>query len=200
MKKILIVGATGLIGRAVKENLQSDCEVITASQSKADYAVDIADTDSIATMFKAVGEIDGIISAVGRNVVFKSLAAMTRADYQQSLQQKLLGQVDLALQGSAYLTERGSITLTSGIMNHDFVKDGSAAAMVNNALEGFIKAAALDMPKHTRINIISPGFVAESAAHYSDYNQGFTTVSVAQVAQAYRKSVFGVQTGRVYNV
>jgi len=78
------------------------------------------------------------------------------------MQQKLLGQLTLVLEGAKVLKDHGSITLTTGVMNHDFVRHGSAAAMINNAVEGFAQAAALDLPR------------------------------------AYRKSLYGIQTGQVF--
>ena len=125
---------------------------------------------------------------------------MTVEDYQLSLQQKLFGQVSIVLHGIKVLKDKGSITLVTGIMNHDFVKDGTAAAMVNNAVEGFVQAAALDMPRGIRINVVSPGLLEPSVELYKDYCPGFEPVTTAKVGRAFRKSVYGIQTGRIYSV
>jgi NAD(P)-dependent dehydrogenase (short-subunit alcohol dehydrogenase family) len=125
---------------------------------------------------------------------------MTVADYQVSLQQKLLGQINVALNGIKVLNDKGSITLVTGIMNHDFVKDGTAAAMVNNAVEGFAQAATLDMPRGIRINVVSPGLLEPSVELYKDYCPGFEPVSTEKVGRAFRKSVYGIHTGRIYSV
>jgi NAD(P)-dependent dehydrogenase (short-subunit alcohol dehydrogenase family) len=112
-----------------------------------------------------------------------------------SMQQKLLGQLSLALEGAKVLKHNGSITLTTGLMNHDFVRNGSAAAMINNAIEGFVKAAALDLPHGIRINAVSPGLCIDSVAKYSEICPGFEPVSSEKIARAYRKSIYGIQTG-----
>ncbi|MCH9744984.1 MAG: SDR family oxidoreductase, partial [Gammaproteobacteria bacterium] len=104
------------------------------------------------------------------------------------------------LEGIRVLNDRGSVTLTTGIMSHDFVKNGTAASLVNNAVNGFVKAAALDMPRGIRINVVSPALLDASAELYSELLPGFEPVASDKVARAYRKSLYGIQTGRVYEV
>ena len=117
-----------------------------------------------------------------------------------SMQQKLLGQIRLVQEGIKVLSAEGSITLTTGIMNRDFVSNGSVAAMINSAVEGFVKAAALDLPNKMRINAVSPALLEESVEKYSQLCPGFEPVSSAAVARAYRKSLYGIQTGQIYHV
>ncbi len=198
--KILIIGASGTIGSAIVRELQNDTDLVSASLNSGEYNVDLADSDSIANLFKQVGKIDGIVCAASRGVVFKPLAEMTIKDYLASMQQKLLGQLSLALEGIKVLNDHGSITLTTGIMNRDFVRNGSAAAMVNNAVEGFVKAAALDLPRGIRINAVSPALLEESVEKYSELCPGFEPVSSAKVARAYRRSIYGIQSGQIYHV
>lgn len=114
------------------------------------------------------------------------------------MQQKLLGQLTLVLEGAKVLKDHGSITLTTGVMNHDFVRHGSAAAMINNAVEGFAQAAALDLPRGIRLNVVSPALLQESVERYKDFCPGFEPVSSATVARAYRKRLYGIQTGQVF--
>jgi len=85
-------------------------------------------------------------------------------------------------------------------MNRDLVLNGSAAAMVNNAVEGFVKAASLELPRGIRINAVSPALLEESVEKYSELCPGFEPVSSAKVARAYRKSIYGVQSGQIYHV
>jgi NAD(P)-dependent dehydrogenase (short-subunit alcohol dehydrogenase family) len=195
--KILVIGGSGTIGRAIVNELQSDSDVITASLNNGDYRVDLADQASIAALFQQIGPLDAIICAASRGVVFQSVKDMAITDYQASLQQKLLGQIRIALEGLKTLNPGGSITLTTGIMNTDFVAGGSAAAMVNSAVEGFVQAAALDLPNDIRINVVSPALLEESAETYAALCPGFETVPAARVAKAYRKSVYGIQNGQV---
>ncbi|MDA6870114.1 short chain dehydrogenase, partial [Escherichia coli] len=49
-------------------------------------------------------------------------------------------------------------------------------------------------------NLISPTVLTESTEAYDGFFPGFESVPAATVAQAYRRSVEGVQSGRVYKV
>ena len=73
---------------------------------------------------------------------------------------------------------------------------GSAAiSLVNAGLEGFARAAALEMPRGVRINVISPPWVSETlAAMGRDADAG---MPAAQVARAYVESVEGSENGEV---
>ena len=104
------------------------------------------------------------------------------------------------MHGLAYINEGGSFTLTSGILNRDPIRYAASAAMVNGALEGFVTAAALELPKRARINIVSPNVLAESMDKYETFFRGYKPVSAFEVALAYEKSVEGLQTGQVYTV
>lgn len=198
--KVLIIGASGTIGSAIFRELEKDTDLISASLNSGDYNVDLANVNSIINLFQQTGKIDGIVCSASRGVVFKPLMEMTVEDYLTSMQQKLIGQLSLVLEGIKVLNDHGSITLTTGIMNRDFVKNGSAAAMVNNAVEGFVKAAALDLPRGIRINAVSPALLEESTDKYSELCPGFEPVASAKVARAYRKSIYGIQAGQIYHI
>jgi len=199
-KKVLVIGATGTIGQAVVAELERDCEVIEVGGSTGEYQVDIASSESIASMYKQFSDVDAVVCAAARGVVFLPLAEMTISDYRQSLESKQLGQIDLVIQGLKRLSEHVSYTLTTGLLNCDPIATGSAAGMVNGAVEGFVRAAAIDMPGKQRINVISPALLTESVEKYREFFQGYPPVPAATVALAYRKSVMGHQTGQVVKV
>jgi NAD(P)-dependent dehydrogenase (short-subunit alcohol dehydrogenase family) len=116
------------------------------------------------------------------------------------LQDKLLGQVQLALLGQRWLRDGGSVTLISGIVAHEPVRGGANASAVNTAIEGFVAAAAIEMPRGQRINAISPTVLTESLQGYGPLFPGFESVPAARAALAYQRSIEGAQTGRVYRV
>lgn len=109
-----------------------------------------------------------------------------------------MGQVNLVRFGVDALADRGSFTLTSGFLSR-FPMPGSAAiSLVNAGLEGFVRAAALDLPRGLRINAVAPGWVYETlVAMKRDPGTG---APAARVAQAYVKSVEGDMTGQVDDV
>jgi dTDP-4-dehydrorhamnose reductase len=63
LSKILVIGASGLIGKDVVKTL-GESECIRASRS-SDERVDISDPKSLAALFERVGELDGIICTGG---------------------------------------------------------------------------------------------------------------------------------------
>lgn len=197
--KIIVIGASGTVGRAVAQELSQRHEVIHVGRTQGDYQVDITSQQSVESLFEKTGRVDAIVSATG-NLFFGPLATMTDGDFNQGLQDKLLGQIRLALTGQHYLNDGGSITLISGIVAHEPIAQGVNATTVNAGLEGFVRAAACELPRGIRINLISPTVLTESAAAYDGFFPGFASVPAASVAQAYRHSVEGIQNGRIYKV
>ena len=197
--KIIVIGASGTVGRAVAQELSQRHEVIHVGRTQGDYQGDITSQQSVESLFERTGRVDAIVSATG-NLFFGPLATMTDGDFNQGLQDKLLGQIRLALTGQHYLNDGGSITLISGIVAHEPIAQGVNATTVNAGLEGFVRAAACELPRGIRINLISPTVLTESAAAYDGFFPGFASVPAASVAQAYRRSVEGIQSGRIYKV
>src|ERR1700686_123691 len=195
--RILIIGATGTIGAAIAQALDARHEVLRASLSRSALAVDLADPDSIKRLYAKVGTVDAVVSAAGR-AAFGPLLALSDEDFALSLTNKLMGQVNLVRFGVDALADRGSFTLTSGFLSR-FPAPGSAAiSLVNAGLEGFVRAAALDLPRGLRINAVAPGWVYETLVALK--RDPSTGAPAARVAQAYVKSVEGGMTGQIDDV
>ncbi len=197
--KILIVGATGTIGRAVVEELGSRHEIVMAGRTSGDVNMDITDPSSMQKVLDTIGSLDAIVSAAG-SVKFAPLEEMTDTDYEIGLKDKLMGQINLVLLGRHSLSDGGSFTLTTGILDRDPIRFGSSASMVNGAVNSFVRAAAIELPRGLRINAVSPGVIQEAMESFAPYFRGFEPVPAARAALAYSKSVEGHQTGQVYCV
>ena len=197
--KIIVIGATGTVGKAVCQRLGARHDIVTVGQSHGDYQLDMSDEAQVKQLFKTAGNFDALIVTAGK-VHFGALTQFTTAQWQIGLQNKLMGQVNLVMHGLASLNEGGSFTLTSGILNRDPIRYGASAAMVNSALEGFVTAAAIELPNSARINLVSPTLLVESTDQYEAFFRGYKPVPAAEVALAYEKSVEGLQTGQVYTV
>jgi NAD(P)-dependent dehydrogenase (short-subunit alcohol dehydrogenase family) len=197
--KIIVVGATGTIGKAVVEELGQRHTIIQVGHRSGDIKIDVTDPNSIKAMYLTVGQFDAVVSTTGK-VHFGALTEMTSKEYEIGLRDKLMGQINLVLIGQKHISEGGSFTLTSGILSHDPIRFGSSASMVNGAIDSFVKAAAIELPRGIRVNSVSPTIVTESLANYGEFFYGFESAPAARVALAYSKSVEGAQTGRVYNV
>lgn len=197
--KIIVIGATGTLGRAVVAELGQDNEVISVGLTHGELQVDLTRDESVEALFAQTGRVDAIIATTG-SLFFGPLTAMRAEDFASGLNDKLLGQVRLALIGQHYLNDGGSITLTSGIIGSEPIAQGVNATAVNAALEGFVRAAACELPRGLRINIVSPTVLRESVEKYGTFFPGFESVPAARAALAYRRSVYGVQTGRTFTV
>jgi NAD(P)-dependent dehydrogenase (short-subunit alcohol dehydrogenase family) len=197
--RILIIGGTGTLGQAIVSELDQRHTMIVASRHHSEVSVDITDNTSIKQMYQTVGKVDAVISTTGK-VHFGALTKMTEKEFNIGLADKLMGQINLVLLGLDAMNDGGSFTLTSGILNRDPIRFGSSAAMVNGALDGFVKSAALEMPRGIRINVVSPTVLVESMHKYADYFHGFSPVAAMDAARAFSKSVEGSQTGQVYCV
>lgn len=197
--KILVIGATGTIGKAVVKELTARHEVMQASRSSTAYPVDVTQPASIKALFEKTGQVDAIVATTGE-LHFGPLSEMSAEQFRIGLNSKLMGQVELALTGRKYLNDGGSITLTSGIVSEYPVRFGANASAVNKAVEGFVLGAAIELQRGIRINVVSPSVLQESIPSYGPYFVGFEAVPAARVALAYARSVDGAQTGQVYRV
>lgn len=202
--RILLVGASGTIGRAVAAELGARHDIVTAGRNSGDVQMNIDDPASVVAGLRKAGSIDAVACASG-SVNFRPLGVIEPASVMDSvyglgLASKLMGQVNLALAARETLRDGGSITLVSGVLTHDPIIAGSSASMVNAAIEAFARAAAIELPRGLRINVVSPTVLTESMAAYGAFFRGFEPVPAVRVALAYSRSIEGAQTGQVYSV
>jgi NAD(P)-dependent dehydrogenase (short-subunit alcohol dehydrogenase family) len=199
MKKIVVIGATGTLGQAVTNELKARHEVIEVGATRGQYQVDSKDPASVEKLFREIGKVDGVVTTIGK-VHFGPLAEMTVEQFWTGLQDKLMGQINAVLLGQHYVNDGGSFTLTTGILSEEPIRLGVNATTVNLALEGFVRSAAIELPRGIRINAVSPTVLTESMDAYAPFFRGFEPVTAQRAAVAYLRSVEGAQTGRVYRV
>lgn len=195
--RILIVGAEGTVGQCAREELGRRHDIVAAGRKSGDVQVDLMDEASIRGMFEKAGKIDAVIAATG-HTHFGPLQSMTAAQFRQGLDDKLMGQIALALIAQHHVNDGGSITLTSGVVNRDPIRHGANAAAVDGAIDAFVASAAIEMPRGIRINAVSPGLLQQSAKKYEGFFPGHQPVSSERVGLAFAKSVEGALTGQVF--
>lgn len=145
-------------------------------------------------MYGSTGELDAVVCAAGE-AKFAPLAQLTDADFRFCLDNKLMGQVNLVRLGFEHVRDRGSFTLTTGVLAHAPMPGSAAISLVNAAVEGFVRAAALEAPRGIRVNAVSPPWVTETlVALKMDPAQG---LPAAVVARSYVDSVTGRASGAV---
>ncbi|MEP5732169.1 MAG: short chain dehydrogenase [Sulfitobacter sp.] len=194
--RVVVVGASGDIGQAVCCALAGRHEVIRAGRRGADVKVDLSDTRSVQAMFEQIGAVDAVVSTAGE-VHFAPLEEQTSETILHGLQHKVMGQVNLVLAGMHVIAQGGSFTLTSGVLDRDPIPMGTGAATANAALAGFVRGAAIELPRRLRVNLVSPGLLDVSVPRYGAWFAGHEPVAAARVGQAYVKSVEGGLTGQV---
>ena len=202
--RILVVGASGVLGRAIVAELSPRHDIISAGSKSGDIRIDIADPATIEAGLKAAGPLDAVACAAGV-FNFHPLSAIKPAPLEKSsyglgLANKLMGQVNLALAARDHLNDDGSITLITGNLADAPIASGSSASMVNRAVEDFVMTAAIEMPRGIRINAVNPGVFEESMEEYGTFFRGFDPVPVARAARAFSRSIEGLQTGQTYRV
>src|SRR5260370_1438992 len=113
---------------------------------------------------------------------------------------KLMGQISLVQEAIPFIKENGSFTLVSGVLNDEPIFAGVAASTVSGALEGFVRATAIELPKGLRINLVNPTMLEESVPSMGSFFHGVVPSAGWKVAQSYKPAILGPQTGRVYKV
>jgi NAD(P)-dependent dehydrogenase (short-subunit alcohol dehydrogenase family) len=194
--RILVVGAAGDIGKAASKELSSRHDIITVGRSSGDYQLDVGDFGSVRALYRKVGCVDAVVSCAG-DATFAPLEKLDQEAFMVGLRQKVMGQVNLVLAGLDAVADSGSFTLTSGILDRDPIRMGANAATANGALAGFVKSAAIEMPRGLRINVVSPGMLDVSVPRYGKWFPGHKPVPSSDVGLAYAKCVEGALTGQV---
>lgn len=160
--RILVVGATGTIGSAIVDALvERGHDVALAGATRGDLSVNIADPASIDRLYAAALPLDAVVCAAGR-AEFGTLDALSDDAFGASVASKLMGQVNLVRRGIGRVRHGGSFTLTSGDLSQKPSPGSVAVTMTGAAVEAFARAAAIDLQGRYRINVVSPGWVAES--------------------------------------
>lgn len=197
--RILLIGATGTLGTAAGATLRErGHDVVTVGRTAGDLRADVTDPAQVGRVLDEAGSLDAIVSTAG-SVPYKTITDMTPEDYLSAYRGKVASQVELVRQGTTRIAARGSFTLITGVLGREPVVTASAAALANGAVESFVVAAALEIAPQ-RVNAVSPTVFTESLPHYGDFFPGIPPVDLADVAQAYVRSVEGAETGRVFRL
>lgn len=190
--KIIVIGATGTIGKAVADALAERHEVVRASR-RGPAKADLEEPESLERLFETVKDVDAVVCCAG-TAAFKPLEDLTDEDLQLGLRSKLMGQVNLLRTAMQYVRDDGSITLTSGVLAREPMPGGAAISLVNAAVEGFVAGAALELPRGLRVNVVSPPWISETLVALKMDPAG--GIPAAACAKAYVAAVEGSDQGK----
>jgi NAD(P)-dependent dehydrogenase (short-subunit alcohol dehydrogenase family) len=191
--KVVVIGGNGTIGSAVVEALRKSGHQVSAASRKTVPPVDLERPETVATLLGLKKAFDAVVVCAGSGG-WKPLEKLTDEDFAFSLRNKLMGQVNVVRTAKDLVKDGGSITVTSGILATHPQPGSSAISLVNAGLDAFVRAAALEMPRGIRVNVVSPPWVKESLrAMKMDDSHG---MSAADVAKAYVAAVEGTTNGQ----
>ena len=192
--KVAVIGATGTIGSAVSKLLKENGHEVVRSSRNSKPKVNIDQPDSIDDFYSQIGKVDAVICAAGI-ANFGALQELTDQQIYRGIQSKLMGQVNLVRKGLDHLNKGGVFILTGGMLASEPWPKTSAVAMVNAGLEGFTRAAALDLPEDKRICIVSPPLISETAKKMERDAEPWP--DAVKVAHTYLKALEGDANGEV---
>ena len=194
-KRIIILGASGTMGSYLAAAFEKEHEVVRVASKSGDYQVDITSTGSIEKFFSEAGEFDALVSTAGPTFV-GPWSKLTDKEFRKGVEGKMMGQINLVLIGQHYIRPKGSFTLISGALTYEPQLNFANASAANGAVEGFVRAAAIELDKGIRINAVSPT-VIENSPQYFPYFPGEIPTTMKQLEYGFRKSVFGANTGQI---
>ena len=189
--KIVIVGASGRIGKEVINALSGSHEIVQVGVTSGDVQCDYTDAESVRRMFEIIGEFDSLISVAGRDSTFKSFQDLDDKDYRYGFERKVLGQIRFLKYGENTIRDNGSFVFTSGFLSHYPNPASIATGPLNAAIDTFVNNTAPMLPREIRINVVSPAPIVEPG------QAGKGLVTAAETAKLYVQAVEGNMTGQV---
>ncbi|HEY4242773.1 MAG TPA: short chain dehydrogenase [Kofleriaceae bacterium] len=194
--KIIVIGASGTIGKAVVAAAAgAGHDVVEVARTSGAHRADISDAASLRALFAKLAGFDAVACAAGE-VFGAPLAQTTDDQWARSFRSKAMGQIDVVRAGLPHIADGGSFTLVSGILTDERIAGSTLGSTINNTVEGFVKAAASELPRGIRINCVSPTVLTEAVA-YHPFFPGFPTVDAAEVGLAYLRAMSNPMTGRI---
>jgi NAD(P)-dependent dehydrogenase (short-subunit alcohol dehydrogenase family) len=197
--RVVIIGATGTIGKKLVDFFSKDHELIKAHRSDSSFPVDITSKDSMLRLFEKTGRVDGIICVAGE-AKWNRFYEMNEDDFYVGIRSKLMGQVNLVRIGLDFLNPGGSITLTTGILADHPVPMTTSAAMVNGAIHSFVKALDKEDLNGRRVNVVAAPLVEDSIGKYEKFFKGQPVIGMDPLAKAYEKSLVNTDSGKIYRL
>jgi len=193
--KMIIVGASGTMGSFLSKAFEKEHEIVRGDRHGMDVQVDVTAPESIENMYNTTGAFDALICTAGPTFV-GPWNNLTDKEFRQGVEGKMMGQINLVLIGQHYIRPRGSFTLITGALTHEPQRNFANASAANGAVEGFVRAAAIELENGIRINAVSPT-VIENSPQYFPFFPGEIPTTMRQLEYGFRKSVFGAGTGQV---
>jgi NAD(P)-dependent dehydrogenase (short-subunit alcohol dehydrogenase family) len=189
--KIIIVGASGRIGKEVDKALSGNHDIIRVGARSGDIQCDYTDPSSVRNMFEEIGEFDSLISVIGGDSVFKEFSELEDEDYKYGFERKFLGQIRFLDLGKSQVRDNGSFVFTSGFLCQYPNPYSIATGPLNAAVDTFVQNTAPLLSRGIRVNVVSPAPIVEPGQERKG------VVTAAETAKLYVEAVETNITGSV---
>ena len=192
--KVVVIGATGLIGKAVTTLLTDKGHEIVQASRNTQPSLNLDDPASIEAFYKTLGEVDAVICAAPQGGGgMGPLTGFSDEIVDLYTKSKLLGQVNLVRKGLSNIRPGGVFILTGGMSGFIALPKSSISGMLNIALDKFVSRVAPELQEGRRIVIVHPAAVREWAIKLGMDGSRFP--SAATVAETYLRALEGTNTG-----
>ncbi|PCE64785.1 SDR family NAD(P)-dependent oxidoreductase [Sediminicola luteus] len=159
MKRILIVGGSQGIGKAILEGLGPDTEIINLSRTAPETQIPIRHIpcDVLRDELPQIEKLDGLVYCPG-SINLKPIKFLKEADFRNDFEINVIGALKVikhylpALQQS----ETASVVLFSTVAVKTGMAFHSSIAASKGALEGMAKSLAAELAPKVRFNTIGP--------------------------------------------
>ena len=193
--KVVIIGATGLIGKAVTSLLTDKGYETVRVSRHTQPGLNLDDPASIEAFYKTPGEVDAVICAAPQGGGgFGPITGFSDEAIDSYTKSKLLGQVNLVRKGLSNIRPGGVFILTGGMSGFASMPKISISAMLNIALDKFVSRVAPELQDGRRIVVVHPPAVREFAVQMG--MDGSHYPNAATVAETYLKVLEDTNTGQ----
>ena len=149
-------GRVTIVGRS-HERLVRAREQLGEDEQVSTVAADISEEGDVVRMFEAAEKFDHLVTTAV-DAAYGPITELEMDDALRVLRSKLVGALLLAKHAKSGMSQRGSLTFTSGIAAYRPSPGGAVVAAVNGALASLCRALAIELAP-VRVNVVSPGWV-----------------------------------------
>jgi 3-oxoacyl-[acyl-carrier protein] reductase len=158
MKKILIVGGSKGIGKALVDELKESHKIINFSRNEiepheniTDYSLDVLNDE-----LPEIDEIDGLVYCPG-SINLKPIGRLKLDDFRTDFEINVISAVKVIQKYvNALKTNNGSVVLFSTVATKMGMPFHASVAASKSAVEGLAKSLAAEYATSIRFNVIAP--------------------------------------------
>jgi len=172
-KKVVLLGGTSGLGLATAIAAAAEAAKIIVVSGNSErvqkalsqlppgsegYIADASKEKSLQELFSKMGSFDHLVFTAGESLPFNYLENLSMDDARHYFETRFWGALAAAKYAAPHINERGSITLTNGIVGLRPLKGWSVATCICGAIEALTRALAIELAP-IRVNAVCGGVV-----------------------------------------